>query len=372
MFYNMTLAVKNRLIEEFRRYWATHPRYPELANFIQGKFSFDERPQLGMIIKTGGVSNVPLSQNNFIGTVRGRVYIAPTVKRQATTIEWAKEDQGKYDGSNPEVGIFFITIEEKGTIEGFYGMRIHKYLRVIDNAPIFSTPTTIQLTTQPIGTSLRVIEFPQGKILVRDTDYTFDPDTLEISLNIDEADLAPRYQVVYTEDSGELGLFNFKPDRAYHNFIPGVVLAVGRRVHVGDEMYVVVTEEPEDVAHEYGGRLDVSVDIEVIARDVHTQADICDHTMIWIWCMLREKFGSLGMAISDVSFGGDAEEVYDDNGDDYFYTGSLSMTIQTDWFVHFALVNPILALDTQGIQMVNTLPTDAVIGVGSELRERIL
>jgi hypothetical protein len=48
------------------------------------------------------------------------------------------------------------------------------------------------------------------------------------------------------------------------------------------------------------------------------------------------------------------------------------MTIQTDWFVHFALVNPILALDTQGIQMVNTLPTDAVIGVGSELRERIL
>jgi hypothetical protein len=88
--------------------------------------------------------------------------------------------------------------------------------------------------------------------------------------------------------------------------------------------------------------------------------------------MLREKFGSLGMAISDVSFGGDAEEVYDDNGDDYFYTGSLSMTIQTDWFVHFALVNPILALDTQGIQMVNTLPTDAVIGVGSELRERIL
>ena len=371
MFYNMTLAVKNRLIEEFKRYWGDHPRYPELAQNIQGKFSFDERPQLGMIIKAGSVSNVSLSQNNFVGTVRGRVFLAPTVKRRSSSIEWVKEDQGNY-GGNPEVGIFYVTIEEKGSIDGFYGMRIHKYLRVIDNAPIFSAPTTIQLTSTPVGTSLRVIEFPQGKILVKDTDYTFNPDTLEIELAIDVADLAPRYQVVYTEDSGELGVFDFKPDRAYHKFIPGVVIAVGRRVSVGDEMYIVVTENPEDVAHEYGGRLDVSVDIEIIARDVHTQADICDHCMIWIWSMLREKFASIGMAITDVSFGGDAEEVYDENGDDYFYTGSISMTIQTDWFVHFPLVNPILAVDTEGIVAVNTLPVGATVGYGSELRERIL
>ena len=371
MFYNMTLAVKNRLIEEFKRYWGDHPRYPELAQNIQGKFSFDERPQLGMIIKTGGVSNVSLSQNNFIGTIRGRVYLSQTPKRSSTTIEWVKEDQGNY-GNNPEVGIFFITIEAKGNIEGYYGMRIHKYLRVIDNNPMFSAPTTIQLTSTPIETSLRVIEFPQGKILVKDTDYTFNPDTLEIELTIDEVDLAPRYQVVYTEDSGEKGLFDFKADRAYHNFIPGIVLAVGRRVRVGDEMYVVVTENPEDVAHEYGGRLDVSVDIEIIARDVHTQADICDHCLIWIWSNLREKFGSIGMAISDVSFGGDSEEVYDDNGDDYFYGGSISMTIQTDWFVHFPLVIPVLAVDTAGILPVNTLPVGPLAGYGSELRERIL
>lgn len=370
MFMNFTLSVKNRLIEELRRYWGSHPRYPELAQNIQGKFSFEERPQFGMIVKTGGMSNVALSQNNFIGTVHGRVYLAQTVQRVATTIEWVKEDQ--ISGKQPEVGIFNIKIEN-GTIEGCTGMRIHKYLRVVENNPFFSNDTTIQLSSVPLPFSLRVVEFPQGKILVKDVDYTYNEDTLEINLILGEGvSLAPQYQVVYTEDSGELGLFNFKPDMAYHEFIPGVVIAVGRRVHKGDEMWIVVTEYPEDVAHEYGGKMDVSVDLEIITRDVHSQADICDHMMVWLWASLREKFGSLGMAITDISFGGDAEEVYDENGDDYFYTGSISMTIQTDWFVHFPLVLPILAVDTTNIIGTQLLPVSATVGFSDSFRERIL
>ena len=45
MFQHLTLAVRDRVIKELRDFWSDHPRYPDFAQNIQGKFSFDERPQ---------------------------------------------------------------------------------------------------------------------------------------------------------------------------------------------------------------------------------------------------------------------------------------------------------------------------------------
>ena len=82
MFHYLTLEVRNLMIEELRKYWSDHPRYPELANNIQGKYSFDQRPQFGMVIKTGGANNVVMSADNYLTTVRGYVYLAKTKKLQ--------------------------------------------------------------------------------------------------------------------------------------------------------------------------------------------------------------------------------------------------------------------------------------------------
>jgi hypothetical protein len=38
-----------------------------------------------------------------------------------------------------------------------------------------------------------------------------------------------------------------------------------------------------------------------------------------------------------VSMGGEAEEVYDETGDDYFYTANLSLNVMTDWTIHAPL-----------------------------------
>ena len=32
--------------------------------------------------------------------------------------------------------------------------------------------------------------------------------------------------------------------------------------------------------------------------------------------------------------GGESEEVYDENGDDYFYNANFTITCQTDWSIH--------------------------------------
>ena len=78
-----------------------------------------------------------------------------------------------------------------------------------------------------------------------------------------------------------------------------------------------------------------------MTRDVHSQADIADRTVVWLWSTLRPKLANMGLEMSDVGLGGEGEEVYDENGDDYMYTASMSLSLQTDWFIHFPVLVPI-------------------------------
>lgn len=367
MFHHLTLAVRDRVIKELRSFWNDHPRYPDFAKNIQGKYSFDERPQFGMVVRTGGANNVVLSMDNFLGTLEGYVYIASFPGKPYGSVEWVKEDV--YGTREP--GVYHITVAEGTSLDpsvvehDFY---IQKYLRVSEEPPIFSAPNVIELSGLPIEGSLRIIEYPSGRYL-DPSEFSLEGTTLTLT---EQPSKAFKYKVMYTELSTQTGPFRVRPSTAYREIIPGVVLAVGRRLRAGDEMAVVVTDEREEVAHEFGGRWDVSVDMDLIARDVHSQADIADQTVVWIWSSLRPRLANLGIELSDVSLGGESEEAYDDNGDDYFYTASISFSLQTDWFIHMPLVVPINAISQQGIQL--TALTAPILGAGSsdELLQRLL
>jgi hypothetical protein len=43
MFFFLTEATKQLIVRELRGYWATHPRYRDLVDNIQGKYSFSTR-----------------------------------------------------------------------------------------------------------------------------------------------------------------------------------------------------------------------------------------------------------------------------------------------------------------------------------------
>lgn len=367
MFHHLTLAVRDRVIKELRDYWKDHPRYPDLAKNIQGKYSFDERPQFGMVVRTGGASNVVLSVDNFLGTLEGYVSLASFPNKPFGSIEWVREDP--YGVREP--GVYHITVSEgvgpDPTVTE-YDFYLQKYLRVVEDPVTFSTPTKIMLSGTPIEGSLRIIEYPSGRYLDA-TEYSLEG--AEITLT-EVPSKAFRYKVLYTEISTQSGPYRVRPSTAYREIIPGVVLAIGRRLRAGDEMAVLVSETREEVAHEFGGRWDVSVEMDLIARDVHSQADISDQTAVWIWSSLRPRLANLGIELSDVSLGGESEEAYDDNGDDYFYTANISFSLQTDWFLHMPLVVPINSISQQGIELVAV--TAPVVGAGSttELVQRLM
>lgn len=372
MFANLTMAVRDRIIQELRDFWQDDPRYVGFSNNIQGKYSFEERPQFGMVVRTGGASNVVLSPNNFIGTVQGRVYLAGVAgKKTYGSIEWVREDVNAVF----EEGIYHVKVydaPDQDVVGHLFDVVLRRYLRVTERDLVMGAPDQILLNDLPVQNSLRIIEHPSDRILRQD-EYSVDYGTGVITLS--EAVLSGlSLRCIYTVDKGDSETFRVRPDVAYRDIVSGAVLAFGRKLKGGDEQIVVVSGERESVAQEYGGRWDVSVDLDLIARDVHSQADIADRTVVWIWASLRDKLTNLGVDVMDVSLGGEAEEVYDENGDDYFYTASISFTVQTNWFIHFPLMVPILAVSQEEVLPFAIEPPSApVVGAGSSwLGQRLL
>ena len=360
MFQHLTLAVRDRMIKELQEYWQDHPRYTTLAQNIQGKFAFDERPQFGMVVKTGGASNQVLSPDNFIATVKGHVVLASVLGKKSVSIEWVRESTFV----TPRKGVYHIKISRYPGEDLYrHAMTIDVYQYQKEDVLVFTDPTTIELLEEPVGNSFRLIEDPSGRLLEA-TEYNRNGTTVTLTEAVPRG-LSLRAQYTYKEDD-QITTNEVWPDQVYREIIPGCLIAIGRWIEDGDEQIIIVEEERQATYHEYGGRWDISVDIDLVTRDVHSQADIADRTVVWLWSALRPKLANLGLEVTDVSLGGEGEEVYDDNADDYFYTASMSLSIQADWFVHFPLVIPLLRYSLEGVVPVKEIIDAPLAGIGTD------
>jgi hypothetical protein len=360
MFHHLTLAVRDRMIKELQEYWQDHPRYITLSQNIQGKYSFDERPQFGMIVKTGGASNTVLSPDNFIATVEGYVLLASVLGKKSVSIEWVREDTF----IKPASGVYHFKVSKVVGEDPYkYAVTIDVYHYQKEEILIFTNETTIELLNEPIVKSFRLIENPSGR-LMKDSEYTLNGTTVTLTEAVPRG-LSLKAQYTH-KDANSLGPITIYPSQVYREIIPGVIIAFGRWLEDGDEQILIVEKTRDATYHEYGGRWDISVDIDLVTRDAHSQADIADRTVVWLWSSLRPKLANLGLEMSDVSLGGEGEEVYDDNADDYFYTASMSMTIQADWFIHFPLIIPLLRHNLEGVVPVKEIISTPIAGIGKD------
>lgn len=350
MFYRLTEALKRQFILDLRRYWSQHPAYPDLIDNIQGKYSFKERPQYGIVVKTGSASKVQLSADNFIGHVESYVLLADVPDYPGLSLEWVKEDSIAIQNNNgvfpSPAGAYFIEITGEGE---FY---IDPYLDVHGESPMQTSDTVYVLMSAPYRGSLRLFEHPSGSLLKEGVDYTFQSPTEIVLTNPLPSNI--RLSADYRYQGQSTGPWTFKPNTALTKPIPGCVLAFGRRTQINDRMVVIVQRTRELAYLEYGGQWDVSLDLEIIARDVYSQQEISDQTLVYLWGVLRSHLSTHGIEITDVSFGGESEEIYDDNADDYFYNGSISIQVQADWFIHVPVIQTLNSVTTN-LEAVSSL-----------------
>lgn len=367
MFANLTEALKRRMIQEIRYFWSKDPQYRDsLVPNIQGRFSFEERPQQAIILKGQSATPFQLSADHFQGTVVSYCHLTKVYGQQGTSIEWVRENGTAIqsnDGAFPSAqGIYYIEVRAeminvRGVPEEKLVFYVDPLLEVIDERATMLDPRLYEVSAGSLHPgSLRVYEMPGNIMYYEDVNYRVDPTTGQITLS---TPLAPGtyLSVDYRYAGTSTGPFPVPQNGANVAAIPGVVLAFGRRAYDGDIMAIVVGDRREAVAREFGGRWEMSLDLDIMARDLYAQGEITDRTLMYLYTEARERLSSEGIEITQASMGGEAEEVYDENGDDYFFTASLSMTVMTDWAIHVPL----------GISLTRVIPntvTEAEMAAG--------
>lgn len=352
MYYFLTQQIQRKFVEELRRYWAYHPKYKDIVEHIQGKYSFRERPQFGIVLKNSAGNQVQLAADNFQAHVHSYVYKAFVDNFPNVSIEWVREDQVAIQNNNgmfPSLpGVYFIDFcDELGnpTDEAFF---IDPLLNTIDETVMKINDTDYILQNGSfLPNTLRLYRMPGNIQLYEGANYTADPETGEITL-IDVLGDNEFLSADYRTAGETTGPWKVGDNRALTEPIPGAVLAFGRRITAGDRLAIVVQRNRDISALEYGGRWDLTLDIDVIARDPLSQREILDQTALYLWATARPRLSSEGIEILSVNMGGETEEVYDENADDWFYNASFSMQLQTDWLIHVPLGICIRSIEVGG------------------------
>lgn len=346
MYFQLTEALSRRFIDVLRVYWMHHPKHRDLVENIQGKFSFKERPQKGIIVKVSGGNHTTLSADNFKGTVYSYVHLTKVKDKPGFSVEWVREDgvaiqnNGGLFPSHP--GIYYIEVVEDPNRAGKTAFYVDPLLDVYHEQVSMLDTQTGMLQHPPLAGTPRIYEMPAGYLLEEGVSYTLDLDEQSKPtgrINLASELTTGRWLVAdyrYPGESNEEP-YPIYEQQANNMAIPGVVMAFGRRVEAGDQLAVVVEEVRRPAALEYGGRWSINLDFDVTARDVFDQREILDQSAVYLWGVARSYLSTEGIEITEISLGGESEDIYDETGDDYFFNGAFSMTVETEWSIFVPL-----------------------------------
>lgn len=241
-------------------------------------------------------------------------------------------------------------------------------LEVLDERPLFLNPRSYEVSAGSFHPgSLRVYEMPGNLLMYDGINYSADSTTGRITLSSPMS--SGTYLSVDYRYAGEsTGPFVVNDNTSNIDAIPGVVLAFGRRIQANDVMAVVVNRIREVTAMEFGGKWEMSLDFDVYSRDVNSTSEIADRTLMYLYTDVRARLSRDGIEINTVSHSGEAEEQYDENADDYFFTASLSMSLLTDWAIHVPItweVSRVLPNTLESEQSIAGLDEDQLLSAGS-------
>jgi len=317
------------MILELKEVFSEHPLYNKIVPFIENRYAFTERPQFGIVVKGSSANKVVLSADNFLGSMNSHVMLG-YVGAPVHPIEWVREDELRIrqnGGILPTPpGVYYLEILKAPENAQDEGCFVLDPLITITDEPVLSFTTGAetegQLQQIPVSGTLRLWENNRF-LLVEGEHYALDSETGKISF-LQNANPGATVTASYRYALESSGPYSYQWNKADFTTLPGVVLAFGKRGKVGDKVAIVVYEDRVETAHIYGGRMDVSFDIDIIARDTIQAEEIADLVFMYLYVQRRPILASEGIEVVDVTFGGESEEVTDEAGEEFTYMVSMS------------------------------------------------
>jgi hypothetical protein len=363
-FFHVLKATKERLISELRDSFSKHPIYNKI--FIQEKYSFTERPQYAIILQNTSVGKVQLSADNYMGELQSHVVAANIRNIPGQFLEWVKDDtlaianNGGIMPSPP--GLYYIEIVDSThfAVDPLYVVELEVII-----ADATGMETSGSMNYEPIlpGTLQLYLE---GRFdpLLENTDYTVNYSSGFITF-INPLPVHTKLVANYKYIGTSLGLFDLHPWKANYKAIPGIILAFGNKFEVGDQQVVVITQDITSVAQVFGGRWDINLNMDCVARDPIQRDEIADECLLQLWVYKKASFERDGIILSDIGMGGENEDLWDETTEEYYYKSSIDFTLQTEWQLAVPMlrtinnINLITGTDSSGGQIyignINTM-----------------
>lgn len=297
---------------------------------------------MGIVVKGSSANKVALSGDNFVGNVQSYVMLA-YVGEPAYPIEWVREDLNAVRANNGVIplapGLYYIEILTAPENPQTPGSFVVDPLLTVTEEPLLRFQSGIEREAQleNIPTLGTVRLWVNGRILLQEgTDFVLNYTTGAVSFL---ARFSPNDQVAadYRYPVPSLGPFDFQWNTADHTALPGVILAFGKRARAGDKVAIRVTADRDETALAYGGKFEVSLDLDVLSQDTTSTEELADLAVMFLWGEKKPYLEAEGIEILDISIGGEAEETYDETGDVNYYTASLSLQFRADWEIHVPL-----------------------------------
>lgn len=360
MYYYLVSALKRRLILELQGTFASHPVYRKVVPFIQNRFAFDERPQMGIVIQGSSANKVQFSPDNYVGTVVSHVMLA-YVDRPQFPLEWVREDLNAVRDNNDVMpsppGVYFMEILSAPTHQeepGYFAL--DPLFTVHDEAVLLfqsGVEKEAQLQQVPVQQTLRLF-LNRRTLLIEGQDFNVDYSngSIELISNFNPND---RLTADYRYAGASIGPVPFFWNQADFKTLPGVVMAFGKRAEQGQKVAIVIYQDRVQTAQAFGGKFEANFDVQVIARDTTQMEELADLVVMYLWGQRKDALEFEGIEILDVSMGGEAEEPADETGDLFFYTASLSIQLRADWEIHVPIPLTISRVTPTTHQVVNDL-----------------
>jgi len=337
----LTNATKHRLIGELRAILNDHPRYRSDSGNVVNKFSFKERPQRGIVVSGTSADRVGLSANDYIGRLTSFVMLTPYQNWPGTSIEWVRENfplleqySARRDIFPSPPGAYLIEIrtlpDRARSVPGTFIVKPHP---TVNGEPLL-------ILSDPAGAEAQISNIPLYEGALRLWLYGRRPLLQDVDYSVDWASGAITFLKTLPSDAvieadyryvvPERGPYQFDLEKANVDAIPGAVLAFGDRAQDCDKMVVVVTDTRAEVCEVFGGKFEVHFDLTVFSRDSEDREKFSDYV---VSSVLNRKlaWGFEGLELLDVAPGGESEEIYNAEIDDYYYDSAVSLTLRVDW-----------------------------------------
>lgn len=337
----LTNPLKKRVILELRKILYDHPHYRADYENVQNKFSFDERVQRGIIVNGTSSDRVRLSADNYVGRLSSYLLMAKVENFPGNTLEWVRENYPLLEEYSPRRDVFpsppgayvieVIRMPDVGhSVPGLF--TIDPILSVYNDSLImFSSSGDIeaQLGHDKIYPGSVRLWLDGRRALLPDVDFSIDYDSGSVTF-LKATPAGSTVNADYKYRTGLQGPFPFEPERADITSLPGAVLAFGDRAELGDKTVVIVGDKRNDVADVFGGKFETTFELVIFSRDAEDREKMSDYVIAKV-LEAQNRLGFEGLELLDISPGGENEDVYNPEIDDYYYESSVSLSLRVDW-----------------------------------------